>query len=110
MKPKTCTAAIKEPQHDEFIKMFRAGARLTDMAEHFACSLPSIIRTAKRLGVERDKPARRKHQVPTPKLTPIRRYGDHWEHRITDDPESLTAALCGDPTPQRRELIRSGQI
>ena len=101
-----CRAKITEDMHAELRGLYLKGLELKQMAAHFGVGQSSVTRALKRARLptirERDNPGQSAGQLP-PKR-------EEWKHCIDDDPETLTAALCGDPTPKRRQLMAEGLI
>jgi hypothetical protein len=75
-------------------KMRAAGKSFNEIAEHFGVNHMTIRRVVCP-GYAPRSPYQPKPPKP-PAVEPV---------RITDYPQTLTAAICGDPTPQRRALI-----
>lgn len=103
-----CDPKISADQMGELIKLRQEGKTLEQMANIMGVGMSSIRRAFIR------------HNEP---LNPVKKSGsvslsvgnissrpEGWKVRITDEPETLTAALCGDPTPQRRQLMAQGVI
>jgi hypothetical protein len=88
--------AKKHIPRDRVLKMIDRGKSFAAVADHFGVHHMTIRRiVTPGYGPKSPKPRK-------PKTPPDR---PAWRVRITDYPDTLTAAILGDPTPQRRRLL-----
>ena len=107
---KTEFSRVERHDYPRMREMYEARASLMDMANEFKVSTDAIRRALSNCNLpsvtSRDNADK---GIAPPARTPSRLV-EAYRFRINDYPDTLTAALCGDPTPMRRQLMAEGRI
>jgi hypothetical protein len=97
---------LTDAQIADIHRMKGKGNTVVEIADAYGVSQITIRRVLDPKTYSRDKEKRQNNM----RLYPIKPDLAKNAVRITDYPQTLTAALCGDPTPQRRRLMQEGVI